>query len=124
MIGVGAFCYIATHLGLYIADQMFDLWKVASEIALRLYLTIGFVAWLGLAALALTSTDAMPRRPGGRAAVEHQLVGRGILLPQLAILQVARIELPAALALVEPLLQALALLLLGNVQHVFAVSAF
>lgn len=66
MIGVGAFCYIALHLFLYIADQMFDLGKVASEIVLRLYLTIGFVAWLGLAALAITSTDAMVRRMGGQ----------------------------------------------------------
>src|ERR1043166_2095179 len=30
MIGVGAFCYVATHLGLYIADQSFDLWKVTT----------------------------------------------------------------------------------------------
>jgi sulfoxide reductase heme-binding subunit YedZ len=66
IIGVGAFCYIAAHLFLYIADQMFDLAKVASEIALRLYLTIGFTAWLGLAALAITSTDAMVRRLGGK----------------------------------------------------------
>jgi sulfoxide reductase heme-binding subunit YedZ len=64
MIGVGAFIYIAGHLALYTADQMFDLVKVASEIALRLYLTIGFVAWLGLAALAATSTDRMVRRLG------------------------------------------------------------
>jgi sulfoxide reductase heme-binding subunit YedZ len=64
MIGVASFIYIAAHLGLYIADQMFDLRKVASEIALRLYLTIGFVAWLGLAALAATSTNAMVRRLG------------------------------------------------------------
>jgi methionine sulfoxide reductase heme-binding subunit len=62
MIGVGAFVYIAAHLGLYIADQMFDLTKVASEIALRLYLTIGFIAWVGLAVLAATSTDRMVRR--------------------------------------------------------------
>ena len=48
MIGVGAFVYAATHISLYVADQMFDLWKVASEIALRLYLTIGFTALLGL----------------------------------------------------------------------------
>ena len=27
MIGVGAFCYAATHISLYIADQMFDLWQ-------------------------------------------------------------------------------------------------
>lgn len=66
MIGVGAFAYIAGHLVLYIADQSFNLWKVASEIALRLYLTIGFVALVGLAALAITSTDGMVRRLGAK----------------------------------------------------------
>jgi sulfoxide reductase heme-binding subunit YedZ len=66
IIGVGAFAYAATHISLYVADQMFDLWKVVSEIALRLYLTIGFTALLGLTALAITSTDGMVRRLGGK----------------------------------------------------------
>ena len=66
MIGVGAFCYGVTHISLYIADQMFDLIKVASEIVLRLYLTLGFTALVGLAVLAATSTDGMVRRLGGR----------------------------------------------------------
>jgi sulfoxide reductase heme-binding subunit YedZ len=66
MIGVGAFVYAASHIALYVADQMFDFWKVASEIALRLYLTIGFTALLGLTALAVTSTDGMVRRLGAR----------------------------------------------------------
>jgi sulfoxide reductase heme-binding subunit YedZ len=75
MIGVGAFCYAATHISLYIADQMFDLTKVAGEIVLRLYLTIGFTALLGLAALAATSTDGMVRRLGGRRWLRlHQIV--------------------------------------------------
>lgn len=65
MLGVGAFAYAAAHILLYIADLQFDLVKVATEIVLRLYLTIGFVAWLGLAALAATSTDRMMRRLGG-----------------------------------------------------------
>jgi methionine sulfoxide reductase heme-binding subunit len=65
MIGVGAFLYIALHLVLYVADQMFDLAKVVSEIVLRIYLTIGFTAWLGLAVLAVTSNNAMVRRLGG-----------------------------------------------------------
>lgn len=67
MIGVAAFCYAAAHLTLYAADQNFRLGFVASEIALRIYLTIGFVTLLGLAALAATSTDGMIRRLGGRA---------------------------------------------------------
>jgi methionine sulfoxide reductase heme-binding subunit len=65
-IGVAAFCYGAVHLCLYTADQRFDLAKVASEIALRIYLTIGFCALLGLLVLAATSTDAMVRRLGPR----------------------------------------------------------
>ena len=66
MIGVAAFAYAAAHISLYVADQMFDLWKVANEIVRRLYLTIGFVALLGLTALAVTSTDGMVRRLGGK----------------------------------------------------------
>jgi sulfoxide reductase heme-binding subunit YedZ len=65
MIGVGAFCYGVAHLTLYIVDQMFDLGHVAAEIALRVYLTIGFTALLGLATLAATSTDGMVRALGG-----------------------------------------------------------
>jgi sulfoxide reductase heme-binding subunit YedZ len=75
MLGVGAFCYIAAHLGLYIADQMFDLGKVLHELTHRWYLIIGGTAWLGLAILAITSTDGMMRRLGGvRWRRLHQIV--------------------------------------------------
>ncbi len=75
MLGVGSFCYIATHLLLYIADQSFDLGKVAYEITHRWYLIVGGTAWLGLAALAITSTDGMMRRLGGlRWRRLHQIV--------------------------------------------------
>lgn len=66
MIGVAAFAYILVHLFLYTADEKFDLLKVASEIWLRIYLTIGFTALIGLAVLAATSTDAMIARLGGK----------------------------------------------------------
>ncbi len=66
MIGVGAFAYAVAHVLLYVADQQYDLVKVASEIVRRLYLTIGFVAFVGLAVLTATSTDGMVRRLGGR----------------------------------------------------------
>jgi methionine sulfoxide reductase heme-binding subunit len=65
MIGVAAFAYVLIHFSLYITSEAFDLEKVASEIVLRIYLTIGFAALLGLAALAATSTDGMVRRLGG-----------------------------------------------------------
>jgi sulfoxide reductase heme-binding subunit YedZ len=66
MIGVAAFAYGLAHITLYVADLKFDIAKAASEIALRIYLTIGFAALFGLATLAATSTDAMVRRLGAR----------------------------------------------------------
>ncbi|WP_349676410.1 sulfite oxidase heme-binding subunit YedZ, partial [Thalassospira sp. UBA1131] len=43
-VGVAAFCYVMIHFGLYAISQNLDLGRIASEIVLRIYLTIGFVA--------------------------------------------------------------------------------
>jgi sulfoxide reductase heme-binding subunit YedZ len=74
MVGVGAFAYVIFHFSLYVADQGFNPVTVAREIVLRIYLTIGFTALLGLAALAATSTDQMVRRLGRRWQTLHRLV--------------------------------------------------
>ena len=65
MLGVGTFCYIVAHLALFFADQSYSFGKLFHEITHRVYLIIGAIAWLGLAALAATSTDGMVRRLGG-----------------------------------------------------------
>src|SRR5262245_36552040 len=81
LIGVGAFCYAAAHISLFVADKMFDFTKVVTEIALRVYLTIGFVTLLGLTALAVTSSDGMVRRLGARRWQRlHQLIYGIVLL--------------------------------------------
>jgi sulfoxide reductase heme-binding subunit YedZ len=81
MVGVAAFIYAAIHLTLYAADQAFDLQKVATEILVRIYLTIGFAALLILAALAATSTNGMARRLGAaRWRRLHRLVYAAALL--------------------------------------------
>jgi sulfoxide reductase heme-binding subunit YedZ len=74
MVGVAAFAYACAHLSLYMVDQAFDLAKIATEIAVRIYLTIGFTAVLGLTALAATSTDGMVRRLGRRWQQLHRVV--------------------------------------------------
>jgi sulfoxide reductase heme-binding subunit YedZ len=81
MIGVAAFCYALAHVVFYALDKSLNLWVVAREIALRYYLTIGFIGFLILLALAVTSTDGMIRRLGGkRWAALHRLVyGAGAL---------------------------------------------
>lgn len=65
MLGVGTFIYIAAHLVLYVADLKYDFAKVVYELTHRVYLIVGAIAWLGLAVLAATSTDAMVKRIGG-----------------------------------------------------------
>jgi sulfoxide reductase heme-binding subunit YedZ len=67
MLGVAALAYGMVHLGLYIFEQKFDLWRVGVEIVLRFYLTIGFVALVAMTALGVTSTDGMIRRMGALA---------------------------------------------------------
>jgi sulfoxide reductase heme-binding subunit YedZ len=74
-LGLAAFGYVALHLILYAVDLDLDLRRVASEVALRLYLTIGAVALLGLAAFAATSWDGAVRRLGAaRWNALHQWV--------------------------------------------------
>ncbi|EFH11549.1 sulfite oxidase heme-binding subunit YedZ [Pseudoroseomonas cervicalis] len=81
MIGVAALAYALLHLVLYALDLKWDLGKVASEIVLRIYLTIGFVALLGLVALGVTSTDGWVKRLGGRRwqALHRLAYGIGVL---------------------------------------------
>lgn len=73
MTGVGTFAYALAHFTLYIVEQKFNLAVVATEIALRIYLTIGFVTLLGLSALAATSTDAALRRLGRKWKMLHRI---------------------------------------------------
>lgn len=72
-IGVAAACYAFLHFCIYILDHKFDLWVVASEIAQRFYLTIGFAVLLGLLTLAATSNDNALRRMGRNWKKLHRL---------------------------------------------------
>ena len=101
MVGVAAFAYVLIHFALYAASEMFDFVKVADEIVLRIYLTIGFAAMLGLSALAATSTDAMIRRLGGK---RWQLLHR--LVYVIAVLAVIHYCFQAKLDLWEPTMMA------------------
>ncbi|MCA3266896.1 MAG: sulfoxide reductase heme-binding subunit YedZ [Azospirillum sp.] len=97
MLGVGAFVYGAAHLALYAASQGWDLGKVAAEIVLRVYLTIGFVASVAMAALAATSTDGAMRRIGGKAWRNlHRLAY------PIALLAIVHFFLQARLGAIEP----------------------
>ncbi len=61
-IGVAAALYAGAHFLIYVFDQKWNLIVVATEIAKRFYLTIGFATLLMLTALAVTSTNGWQKR--------------------------------------------------------------
>ena len=110
MIGVAAAAYAALHLSLYVADQHGDLLHVASEIVLRIYLLIGFVAFLGLVMLAATSTDAMIKRLG---ATNWNRLHRVVYV--IALLAIVHFFMQSKLDVTQPTIMAgLFALLLGQ----------
>ena len=74
MIGVAAFSYLVIHFSFYVVDEKYALGTVASEIARRFYLTIGFSALCMLTALAVTSTDGMMRRMRRSWQILHRVI--------------------------------------------------
>jgi sulfoxide reductase heme-binding subunit YedZ len=84
ILGLSALTYILVHFTLYTIDSRLDLDFVAHEIVFRVYLSIGFLAILGLIALGVTSTDGMIRRMGNESwDTLHNLI---YLIAPLAIL--------------------------------------
>lgn len=67
MLGLFAFFYASLHFLAYLVlDQFFDWSAIWADIAKRPYITIGFSAWVGLLPLAVTSSNAMTRKIGGK----------------------------------------------------------
>jgi len=75
MLGLYAFFYACLHfLTWLVFDHFFDPVTIIKDIIKRPYITVGFIAFVLLIPLAVTSTNAMMRRLGSRWAQLHQLV--------------------------------------------------
>jgi sulfoxide reductase heme-binding subunit YedZ len=76
MAGLFAFSFATLHLLWYVGvDQFFDLRVLATDVAKRKFMVVGFGAWLLLVPLAVTSTDRWVRRLGhARWKRLHRLV--------------------------------------------------
>ncbi len=67
MLGLFAFFYISLHFLTYLVlDAFFDILYILEDITDRTYITLGFTSFVLLVPLAITSTNAMVRRLGGR----------------------------------------------------------
>jgi len=76
MAGLFAFFYALLHFITYIwLDQFFDLNAIIKDVIKRPFITIGFAAFILLIPLAITSTNAMMKRLGGKRWQQlHRLV--------------------------------------------------
>ena len=76
MLGLLAFFYGSLHLATYVAfDRFFHLTTIPSDIVKRPFIAIGMTAFLLMLPLAITSTDKMVKRLGGkRWARLHRIV--------------------------------------------------
>ncbi len=67
LLGLLSFTYATVHFATYLVlDAAFDPAYILADVADRRFMTAGFATYLALLALAVTSTDAMQRRLGGR----------------------------------------------------------
>jgi methionine sulfoxide reductase heme-binding subunit len=74
-LGLTTFAYAVLHFSLFVVDQHFNLIRVGTEIALRIYLLIGFTTLVSLCILAATSTDASIKRLGAEKWTKlHKLI--------------------------------------------------
>jgi methionine sulfoxide reductase heme-binding subunit len=75
MLGLYAFFYASLHFATYVVLDLGGYWpQILEDLVKRPYITIGFLAWLGLLPLAITSTKSMMRRLGRRWVQLHRIV--------------------------------------------------
>ncbi|MCX7892031.1 MAG: sulfoxide reductase heme-binding subunit YedZ [Burkholderiales bacterium] len=76
MLGLFAYAYGVAHFASFVAfDHVFAVDEILKDIVKRPFITVGFAALVLMTPLALTSTNAMVRRLGGkRWAALHRLV--------------------------------------------------
>lgn len=81
LLGLYAFFYASLHLSVYVVLDLNGYWaQILEDIVKRPFITVGFLGWLLLIPLAITSTKGWIRRLGRRWGQLHRLVyGVGLL---------------------------------------------
>jgi methionine sulfoxide reductase heme-binding subunit len=75
MLGLFAFYYAVLHFFSYLAlDQVFSLEGMLADVVKRPFITAGFIAFVAMVPLALTSTKGWIRRLGRKWQTLHRLV--------------------------------------------------
>jgi sulfoxide reductase heme-binding subunit YedZ len=114
MFGLFAFFYAVLHFSTYLVfDHFFDLLLIIDDVAERKYVTAGFVGFVLMIPLAVTSTQGWIRRLGRRWTALHRLVYASAVAGVVHFLWLVKIDIG------EPLIYAaiLAILLGARLVH-------
>jgi sulfoxide reductase heme-binding subunit YedZ len=94
MIGLFAFFYVSLHLFVYLGlDLGFQFDHLFKDIIKRPYITVGFVAWLLLIPMAVTSNRKMIRKLGKKWKLLHQAIYIIIILASLHFIWLVKADL-------------------------------
>jgi sulfoxide reductase heme-binding subunit YedZ len=76
MVGLFSFFYLVLHFSTYLGlDRFFSLAEILEDVSTRPFITVGFASLLLLLPLAVTSTNKMVKRLGGKRWIQlHRLV--------------------------------------------------
>ena len=107
MVGLFAFFYATLHFSTYLVfDHFFDLLLIIDDVAERKYVTAGFVGFVLMVPLAVTSTQGWIRRLGKRWTALHRLVYASAVAGVVHFLWLVKIDIG------EPLIYAVILAVL------------
>ena len=97
MIGLFTFFYATIHLVSWMAFILGFRWfAIAEELVERPYITIGFLAYIILFSLGVTSTDSMVRRLGRNWKRLHKLIYLASVLAIIHLLWILRTDITEA----------------------------
>jgi methionine sulfoxide reductase heme-binding subunit len=110
LLGLWSFAFLCLHFSIYLGfDLGLSVVQLGADLVRRTYIALGFMAWLMLLPLAITSTSAWQRRLKRRWITLHQLIYPAAILGAIHYLWLVKADTREPLIYLGVLLGLLAL---------------
>jgi methionine sulfoxide reductase heme-binding subunit len=110
VLGLWSYAFLCLHFSIYLGfDLGLSVVQLGADLVKRTYITLGFMAWLMLLPLAITSTSAWQRRLKRRWITLHQLIYPAAILGAIHYLWLVKADTREPLIYLGVLLSLLAL---------------
>jgi methionine sulfoxide reductase heme-binding subunit len=109
VLGLWSYAFLCLHFSIYLGfDLGLSVVQLGADLIKRTYITLGFMAWLMLLPLAITSTSAWQRRLKRRWITLHQLIYPAAILGAIHYLWLVKADTREPLIYLAVLLSLLA----------------